>query len=156
MIRKAQPADYEKLTRLWLESSLLAHAFIDAAYWEKMQSTVRDYYLPNTETYVFEDRQRIKGFISLCENNYIGALFIAPQHQNQRIGTKLLEYSRRKRPNLSLRVFVKNGKALRFYQKSGFKIISEQTDVSTGEIELVMSWGMGCKSGFFKRRQGDS
>ena len=101
MIRKAQPADYEKLTRLWLESSLLAHAFIDAAYWEKMQSTVRDYYLPNTETYVFEDRHRIKGFISLCENNYIGALFIAPQHQNQRIGTKLLEYSRRKRPNLT-------------------------------------------------------
>lgn len=46
MIRKAQPADYEKLTRLWLESSLLAHAFMDAAYWKKMQSTVRDYYLP--------------------------------------------------------------------------------------------------------------
>ena len=105
---------------------------------------------------MFEDKHKIKGFISIADNNYIGALFVAPKFQNHKIGRKLLKYVQRRYPLLSLSVFVKNQRALQFYQQNDFKIISEQTEPSTQERELRMCWGLGCKSGFRKRYYGDS
>ncbi len=156
MIRKASLTDYETLAALWLETSLAAHGFVSAEYWRKMVSSVQKDYLPNSETYIFEDKHKIKGFISLQENNYTGGLFVLPKWQQCKIGSKLLKFVRRHRPNLSLKVFAKNEQALRFYQKHGFKIVAEQTDVSTGEKELLLGWSAGCLTGFQKRFQGDS
>jgi len=156
MIRKATARDYAKLADLWLAASLEAHHFIAAAYWHDMQKSVLRDYFPNSETYVFEDRRQLKGFISLMENNYIGALFVSPAYQGRQIGKKLLAYVRRRRSHLNLNVFTKNTKAIRFYQRENFKIVNEQKDVSTGEKELQMSWAVGCKSGFRKGFRGDS
>lgn len=156
MIRQATDRDYPALSQLWLKSSLAAHTFISESCWQEMLPSVEQHFLPNSETFVFEDRHRLKGFISVLENNYIGALFVAPEFQKQRIGSKLLRYIRRRRPHLNLKVYVKNEIALRFYQSAGFKILGEQIDRTTGETELLMSWAVGCISGFQKRRQGDS
>lgn len=156
MIRKANAKDYTKLADLWLKASLDAHTFIAGDYWRGMQKSVMRDYFPNSETYVFEDKHQLKGFISLMENNYIGALFVAPQFQKRKIGKKLLAYVRRQRSHLNLNVFIKNTKAIRFYQREDFKIVNEQNEKSTGEKELQMSWAVGCKSGFKKRFQGDS
>ncbi len=156
MIRKAKNSDHQKLADLWLKTSLDAHDFINSDYWRNMQKSVLRDYFPNSETYVFEDKHQLKGFISLMENNYIGALFVAPQYQRQKIGKKLLTYIRRHRSHLNLNVFTKNTNAIRFYQREDFKIVNEQKEESTGEKELQMSWAIGCKSGFIKRFQGDS
>ena len=156
MIRRGQPTDIKKISDLWLAASLQAHDFIPGDYWRRMQPTVSSYYIPNTDTFVFEDKHKIKGFISIVDNNYIGALFVAQEFQNHKIGRKLLKYVQRRYPLLSLNVFVKNQRALQFYQQNDFKIISEQTEPSTKECELRMCWGLGCKSGFRKRYYGDS
>lgn len=156
MIRKSKQQDYEKLTKLWLEASLKAHDFIAADYWEQAADKIKTIYLPAAQTYVFEDKHQLKGFISLLDNNYIAALFVSRGHQKQRIGTKLLQYVRRRRPNMQLRVFVRNTNALRFYQKCGFKVVSEGTDTETQEKELLMAWAQGCFSGHVKIYKGDS
>ncbi len=156
MIRRAQLQDYRRLTALWLTSCRKAHDFIAADYWQKMSLSVERDYFPHSETYVYEDKHQLKGFISLLENNFIGALFVMPQYQNQRVGSKLLRFVRRHRPHLSLKVFVQNRQALAFYQKHDFKIIAEQVDVSTKQKELLLGWAVGCLSGFQPRRQGDS
>lgn len=156
MIRKIKPAEYGEVTALWLKTSLEAHNFIEAAYWQKMSVTVARDYLPLSETYVFVDKHRIKGFISILENNYIGALFVAPEFQHQKIGSRLLAYIRRYRPTLNLKVFAENKSALRFYQKQGFKIVAEKIEESTRAKELQLSWAVGCISGFNKRFPADS
>lgn len=156
MIRCSRPSDAQKIADLWLEASLQAHGFIPADYWRRMQSSVLKHYLPNTETFVFEDRHQIKGFISIADGKHIGALFVAPKYQNRKIGRKLLKYAQRRYPLLSLNVFVKNLRALYFYQQNGFKIVAEDVEPSTKEPELQMCWGLGCKSGFRKRYYGDS
>ncbi len=156
MIRKYKSADEQKIIDLWLEASLQAHPFVADDYWREMQASVRDYYLPNTDTFVFEDKHKIKGFISVLDGSYIGALFVAPQHQGHKTGSKLLKFVQKRYPLLSLNVFVKNPRAINFYQRNGFKIIAEQTDPSTKEAELRMSWGLGCKSGFAKSYYADS
>lgn len=156
MIRRYKKTDTQKILDLWLSASVQAHHFVPADYWQKMQTSVRDHYLPNTETFVFEDRHQIKGFISVLDGNYIGALFVAPQWQKKRIGGKLLRFVQRRYPLLSLNVFVKNPQAIAFYQRGGFKITAEQIEPSTKEKELQMSWGLGCKSGFIKKYFADS
>ena len=156
MIRKSEKHDIEKLLKIWLEASVQAHCFVEATYWKNMVPMVKKYYLPNTDTFVFEDKRQLKGFLSIIDDKYIGALFIAPEHQNKKIGTKLVDYAKRLYPELSLKVFTQNDKARKFYQKHGFKIVSEQIDDSTKQNELLMSWAMENKTGFQKRYPGDS
>ncbi len=156
MIRKYKISDTEKLLDIWLAANMQSHNFIDCNYWKNMLPTVRKYYLPNTDTFVFEDKRQIKGFISIIDDKYIGALFVAPEYQNNKIGTKLVNYVKKIYPELSLKVFVKNDNALRFYQGHGFKIIDEQHDDSTKEKELLMSWLLESKTGHTKKHPGDS
>lgn len=156
MIRPSTANDVEKILEIWLAGSRQSHNFIKEEYWQKMLPIVRKYYLPNTESYVFEDKHQIKGFISTIDDHHIGALFVSPQYQRQKIGTKLIKYIKNIHPVLSLKVFAKNRNALRFYQKNGFKIMAEQTDESTKEQELLLSWVMECKTGHHKRYFSDS
>lgn len=41
---------------------------------------------------------------------------------------------------LTLHVYEKNKKAIKFYQKNGFKIIKEDIDKNTNEKEYMMLW----------------
>lgn len=156
MIRKATKTDTDKIMRIWLETSKKAHDFVPADFWEKKFSEVRDVYLPLAETFVFEDRHKVKGFVSVLSDSFIGALFVDNAFQRQSIGSKLLAYVRQKRPSLTLSVYAKNQPAINFYQKNGFKIIAERKDDQTNENELIMSWAVGCKSGFTKKNHGES
>lgn len=156
MIRKYQNSDMERVLAIWLEGSKQAHGFVAEDYWQKMLPSVRKYYLPNTESYVFEDKHQIKGFVSTIDDKYVGALFVDPKYQKQRIGSKLMNYLKNIYPELTLKVFAKNEGALRFYKKNGFKIMAEQTDEGTKEQELLLSWAMECKTGHHKRYPSDS
>ena len=156
MIRKFQEQDIEKMLALWLQASLQAHNFVVAEYWHNMMPIIKKYYLPNTNSFVFEDKHQIKGFISIIDEKYIGALFVMPKFQNMKIGSKLLNYAKKLYPELGLKVFLKNEAAVQFYRNNDFKIIGEQIDESTNEKELLMSWSLGCKSGFAKTSPEDS
>ena len=156
MIRKFQEQDIEKMLALWLQASLQAHNFVVAEYWHNMMPIIKKYYLPNTNSFVFEDKHQIKGFISIIDEKYIGALFVMPKFQNMKIGSKLLNYVKKIYPELGLKVFLKNEDAVRFYKNNDFKIVGEQIDESTEEKELLMSWSLGCKSGYAKKHPGDS
>ena len=156
MIRKCQTEDMDKLLSIWLKGSLQAHGFVSSDYWNKMLPMVKKYYLPNTETFVFEDKRQLKAFISMIDDQYIGALFVDPNFQNMKIGTKLINYVKKIYPELSLKVFAKNAGAVRFYQRNGFKVVAEQIDETTNESELLMSWSLECKSGYVKKHPGDS
>ena len=68
----------------------------------------------------------------------------------------MVNYAKKIYPELTLKVYIKNANATRFYQHNGFKIIAEQTDDDTQEQELLMSWSLECKSGYTKKYPGDS
>lgn len=156
MIRKATKTDTDKIMHIWLEASKKAHGFVAADFWEDKFAEVRDVYLPLAETFVFEDKHKVKGFVSVLSDSFIGALFVENGFQRQNIGSKLLAYVRQKRPSLTLSVHAKNQPAINFYQKNGFKIIAQRKDNKTNEDELIMSWAVGCKSGFIKKNHGES
>ncbi|VFS87277.1 putative acetyltransferase [Raoultella terrigena] len=77
MIRKWETKEIGPLLALWLESTIHAHPFIKEAYWHESVAVVRDVYLPAASTWVWEEDDEIKGFISVLESRFVGALFVA-------------------------------------------------------------------------------
>ena len=87
---------------------------------------------------VYEDNDDIRGFISVINNDFIGALFVKKNHQGQGIGKNLIDYAKNLYDKLSLAVYKENEKALEFYKKMGFKIISENINEDTNCVEYIM------------------
>ncbi|MDH5100055.1 N-acetyltransferase [Lactobacillus kefiranofaciens] len=139
MIRKFQNTDLKNVLNIWLEGNLQAHSFIAAKYWQENYDKMANVYLPQAEIWVYEDQQKIKGFIGL-QGDYIAGLFVAKDAQGQGIGTKLLDYVKKERIQLSLQVYEKNSHAISFYLAANFYIVKKELDKNVQEIEYLMEW----------------
>lgn len=138
MIRKLTNADIDKIMDIWLESTVNAHDFISIKYWENNYKVVKDLYIPIADTFVYEEEGEIKGFISIINNEFIGALFVDVKFQGIGIGTKLIDHSIRKYKKLTLAVYKENKKSVEFYTRKGFKIIEEGLNEDSGYPEYIM------------------
>lgn len=138
MIRKLKNTDIDKLMDIWLESTVRAHSFISREYWESNYKVVKDVYIPMADTFVYEEDGEIKGFISIINNEFIGALFVDVKFQGMGIGSKLIDYSVEKYKNLTLAVYKGNQKSVEFYTRKRFKIIKEGLNEDSGYPEYIM------------------
>lgn len=136
-IRRADTDDFNQLTEIWLDASLIAHDFIPAIYWQSHKQAMRERYLPIAEVYLAEDTHQIYGFIALLENK-IAALFISPHLQGQGVGTALIHYAQRIRPDLELGVYQQNTRSVQFYKSVGFQVVQETIDEQTDCKEFLM------------------
>lgn len=139
MIRKLRNEDIEKVMKIWKDSTIKAHDFISKEYWENNYDVVKNTYIPMSETFIYEIENKIKGFISVINNEFIGALFVDINCQGLGVGSELINYIVKEYNKLSLAVYKENKNAVEFYISKGFKIIKEQIDEETGAIEYIMS-----------------
>ena len=102
MIRKWHSENTAQLLRMWLESTTEAHPFIDADYWKANEALVRDEYLPAAETWVWEENGTPRGFISVIQSQFVGALFVTPAYIGKGIGRALLNHVQQRFPHLEL------------------------------------------------------
>lgn len=121
MIRDLKQKDIDKVMEIWLESTIKAHDFIPEKYWQDNYNAVKDIYIPQSKTYVYEEGEEIKGFISILNDDFIGALFVSPNEQGKGIGSKLIEYANAKFNNLKLAVYKQNQNRLIFILKRDLK-----------------------------------
>lgn len=138
MIRKFKNTDIDQVINIWLKASIAAHDFIDKSFWQSKINDMKYVYLPAAETYIYEENNIIKGFLSL-QKNILAALFVSPDFQGAGIGTELIKKAQSIRNNLNLTVYKENIKSIAFYKKNGFEIEKEQIDPHTGHLELVMN-----------------
>ena len=140
MIRKFETQDLGTVMQIWLEGNLDAHPFIPASFWTEHFEMVRDM-LPQAELYVHENEapRQIDGFIGLTEN-HIEGIFITKAAHSKGIGKALLEYTKSRKPCLTLSVYQKNERALAFYRREQFTVQSEGIDENTNEAEIQMLW----------------
>lgn len=138
MIRSLQKADINRVADIWLDTNLKAHSFISAQYWESNYELVKEM-LSQAEVYVYEDGQKIQGFIGLSDK-YIEGIFVSEKMQSQGIDKLLLHYIKERKNVLRLNVYQKNTRAIHFYQREGFEIQCEGLDEATGEKDYVMIW----------------
>lgn len=140
MIRQFDSADINHIMNIWLKATAKAHSFICEKYWNDNFAVVKNNYIPDSDTYVYEKNGKIYGFISIMQENFIGAVFVDTDMQSKGIGRALMDFAKEKYGSLKLNVYKKNGQAVNFYIKNGFTITQEQLDEKTGEDELVMQW----------------
>ena len=145
MIRLLKSKDVEEVMEIWLESTLQAHPFISEEYWLENYKMVKDTYIPLSKTYVLEDNSKIKGFISIIDELFIGALFVEVLHQGEGIGRRLIEFSQKRHKELDLAVYQENKRAVAFYKKMGFRIKNEQINEDSEKAEFRMYWEMETK-----------
>ena len=136
MIRELRKADINQVADIWLDTNIKAHYFIPAQYWKSNLELVKELLLQAT-VYVYEDNQKIQGFIGL-NGEYIEGIFVSEAMQSQSIGKILLNYVKNTRSKLILNVYQKNTPAISFYQREGFEIQYSGLDEATGE--KIMEW----------------
>lgn len=135
-IREAREEDLDALVELWYESSLKAHDFIPATYWEENKSAMRGLYLPLSLNMIIDDNA---GFISMMGNE-INALFIAPDRTQKGLGSALLNWAKQKEDKLMLNVYACNENAVKFYEKHGFVMTERSIDEAVSEEQIRMQW----------------
>lgn len=121
MIRKFREEDTTKVMTIWTKGNFKAHDFIEKDYWLENFNRVKNDYLLKSETYVYIEDDEIKGFISILEKDYIGALFVRQDSLREGIGRRLLNYCKEKYDYLTLNVYEKNVNATLFYVAMNFK-----------------------------------
>ena len=117
MIRELRKADINQVADIWLDTNIKAHYFIPAQYWKSNLELVKELLLQAT-VYVYEDNQKIQGFIGLNGEYYV----------------------KNTRSKLILNVYQKNTPAISFYQREGFEIQYSGLDEATGEKDYGMAW----------------
>ncbi len=139
MIRAVESSDMNDVLDIWLRASIEAHSFVGREFWESKIEDMRKTYIPAADTYVFMDREVIKGFFSLYGDT-LAAMFVSPDFQGNGIGQQLMGKAKSLRNKLSLTVYKENPRSIDFYRKSGFVIIKEKVDEHTGHIEILMGY----------------
>lgn len=130
--------DLEILASIWLKSNLEAHAFIDQNYWLENYQTVKKT-LPTAALYAYYHNGKIVGFLGLIDT-YVAGLFVLSDYRSLGIGGQLLAKIKAKHSKLTLSVYQKNERAVLFYLKQGFKILKEEKNLETNEVEFLMEW----------------
>lgn len=134
MILRYEPKHTDAIVDIFYKASLLAHPFLDHDFLEQEKINIREAYLPNVATWVFENEGTVTGFISLLENEVM-AIFVDPQHQSLGYGKALmdhavaeandLEASDLEAGDVEVVVFKENPIGRRFYERYGFKFVTE-------------------------------
>ena len=138
MIRKFNINELEIVMEIWLNTNIEAHDFVNTSYWQRNYDMVRNMF-PDASIFVYEDNDQIQGYIGLMDN-YIAGMFINSSSQSKGIGNGLLNYAMAINSELLLKVYKKNVRAVKFYLRENFKVLKEQIDENTDEVELVMKW----------------
>ena len=139
MIRPLCAEDLDTAVSIWYSASIKAHDFIPEEFWSSQKQNMRDLYLPNCKSWVYEKDNCILGFISYYEGD-MPAIFVDPASQSQGVGTKLLEHLKQRYDMLTLTVYAENEKTHQFYIRHGFTDIGKNTCEHTGHEQYAMIW----------------
>ena len=142
MIRAFEVDDTEIIVDIWAKANALAHPFHPPEYVAQVESDLRSIYLPNAETWVVCPSAEPVGFIALSGDE-IGGLFLIPEMHGQGFGRALVDHAARLKGPLTVEVFERNTAGMPFYERYGFKRLSEYRHEPTGEIVIRMGMPPG-------------
>ncbi len=142
MIRKYRPEDSDTLVSVWKAASAVAHPFLEPTFLAQETENLRNIYLPNAETWVFEDKGVPVGFVSLVGDE-IGGLFLDPSCHGKGFGRALVDYAVAEKGPVWLEVFEKNETGRRFYDRYGFIEVGRSRHEASGEIAIKVAFKPG-------------
>ena len=140
VIREYRDADIDQILDVWMRASEIAHPFLTDEFLAEENDNIRNIYMPKADTWVYEEGERIVGFIALLGNE-VGAIFVLPDMQGRGIGRALMDLAREQHDTLELDVFKANPIGRGFYQRYGFVQIDEHVHEESGQPSLRLRFG---------------
>ena len=140
-LRPYRAEDEDAAIALWLETWRLAYPAIDFdARVEWWRQRWRTELVPKAEIIVSEHAGALVGFVTIDSSGYLDQLVVAPDHWGSELATLLVDEAKRRSPTgVTLLVNADNGRAIRFYERSGFVGVCEDVN-SSGRPILKMAW----------------
>ena len=138
MIRKYKESEIPLLIDIWEKSAKVAHPFLSEDFNKMVKKAMTEMYLPNSDTWVYEESNEVVGFISMNKNE-IGGLFVTPKRHSNGIGTQLINHMKKYHTELEVEVFEQNKIGKPFYEKNGFNIIKEYLHEQTNQKVIRMN-----------------
>ena len=138
MIRLFNLEDLDDVMKIWFDTNLEVHNFIDKDYFISNYSYVKEQ-MKQSNIFVYENNGKILGFIGI-DNGFIQGIFVSKTSRSKGIGKKLIDYCKEKYSTLSLKVYEKNKRAINFYKNQEFRIYSKSVDIQTQQVEYDMVW----------------
>ena len=137
-IRPLLEEDLPSALEIWLHANLEAHAFIPGEYFrEKVEEVGKA--MQSAQVWVYERDGQIMGFLGL-QGEYIAGLFVRQSARGEGIGGKLIRSAKERHSRLRASVYQKNSRALAFYQREGFHVLSKNVEDETGQTELQIEY----------------
>lgn len=132
-IRQATKQDVSRIAEIYVFNNRINFYPIfqcdEYSFGELQVLTVANEYLLDENllqnTFVYDDGV-VRGFICIAEDQ-VKRLFVDPCFQNRGIGAELFEFAIRKYDVMHLWALEKNVKAIRFYERYGFRKTEEKT-----------------------------
>lgn len=131
MIRRYHADDCGAVIDVWARASAVAHPFLRPEFLEQERQNIRELYMPNAETWVWESDGQVVGYVALLGKE-IGGLFVDPDFHRGGIGRGLVEWARDLHGDLEVEVFEKNVIGRAFYDRLGFQFLRRSTHRETG------------------------
>jgi len=135
VIRRYEKDDLAELLDVWYEASQIAHPFLSPDFFKREREDIEQQHLPIAETWVYEEKGKLVGFIALVGDE-VGGIFVSPRRQGHGIGRALMDHARASRDHLDVEVFEANQIGRAFYDSYGFMLAGKTVHEATGQPVL--------------------
>jgi len=138
-IRHYQERDLSDLLTAWENASKTAHPFLTKEFLEQERYNIPNLYIPNADTWVVVDDDKVVGFIALIGTE-VGAIFVDPSYHGRGLGKALMDKAYSLHSQLEVEVFKENAIGRRFYDRYGFQLLHEKMHKETGNMLLRLAF----------------
>ena len=142
-IRRARPAEYDEVARVWM-NSWASTGLEDASDFllAKLRARIPLEIEKGWSLFVADDNGTIAAMLALhLPRKYLDQLFVAPEYQGRGLGRTLLAFTRQQLPDeIELRCVRGNEQAWRWYEREGFVVEHEQLEPMTGFVMKYYRW----------------
>jgi putative acetyltransferase len=141
-LRPYRAEDEDAAIALWQHSWQQAYPSIDfaarVAWWRQRW---RDELVPHAAVIVAEQASALIGFVTIDALGYLDQLVVAPDHWGSALGDALVDEAKRLSPQrVALLVNEDNARAIRFYERNGFRHAGDAINPISGRPVLRMEW----------------
>ena len=141
-LRTYRAEDEEAAIELWQLTWQQAYPSIDfaarVAWWRERW---RNELVPNASIIVAEQADTLVGFVTLDGSGYLDQLVVKPDYWGSKLASALVDETKRLSPDgVTLEVNEDNARAIRFYERNGFRRAGEDVNPTSGRPVLRMSW----------------
>ena len=142
-LRRYVDADEDAAIELWRRT--WQHHFPQIDFNERLawwRERWKQELVPVADVVVAECNGELIGFVTIePKTRYLDQLVVAPEHWGSRAAAAMLDEAKRRSPaGIELLVNQDNARAIRFYEKNGFRYLREDKNPVSGRPVNRMGW----------------